>query len=75
MTARILRFHGWLHWRIILVLCVTAIALFLQSDHGVQGQEQDKPLPLVSLVSVTPSVNEGDRITIVVSIDTPLVAG
>ena len=75
MPPQILRFRGWLHWRIILVLCVTAIVLFLQSDHGVQGQEQDKPLPLVSLVSVTPSVNEGDRITIVVSIVTPLVAG
>ena len=74
MTARILRFHGWLHWRILLVFCVTVIPLFLQSDRGVQGQEEDKPLLLVSLVSVTPSVHEDDRITIVVSIDTPLGA-
>ena len=75
MPPQILRFRGWLHWRILLVLCVTSIPLFLQSDRGVQGQEEDKSLPLVSLVSVTPSVHEDDRITIVVRIDRPMEAG
>ena len=75
MTARKLRFHGWLHWRIILVLCVTAIPLFFQSGKGVEAHHlcpQD-PLPLVSLVSVTPSpVREGNRVEIKVRIDKPL---
>ena len=62
--------------RIILAFCVAFTALIFQPAHHVEGQEPPTatptPKPVVSLVSVEPSlVGEDERLTVTVRIDPP----
>ena len=73
---QLLNFRKWVHSNriilIILVLCVAVVAIILQPDSKVDGQD----LPVVSLVSVERSpVKEGGRLSITVGIDAPVPHG